>query len=240
MINRRNLAVAAACLLGAGAAYALAPHRRLSLLGAQKLAAIIPEKVGDKTGAGEWVARDVAGLVSASTTDSLSNDLYDEVIERAYRQAASGDEIMMLIAHGPSQTHDLQLHRPEICYPAFGYDIRSSTAIQIPLGDGATLPARALTAEGADHKEYIVYWTRLGEFLPVTHREQSDDRLKTALEGYVGDGVLCRFSIVGGDPDPAFTRLKAFITAFVENVAPNAKAALIGTKLANRLSARPA
>ena len=45
------------------------------------------------------------------------------MLERIFISDVTGNEIMMMLAHGASQTNDLQLHRPEVCYPAFGYQL---------------------------------------------------------------------------------------------------------------------
>ena len=64
-----------------------------------------------------------------TASDSLAAKLYGETVGRIYTQASTGAEIMMLLAHGDTQSNDLQLHRPEVCYPAFGFAISNSTAI---------------------------------------------------------------------------------------------------------------
>src|SRR5690242_20670756 len=115
MIARRDLIMGAACVVAAGGAYALKPSRRVSLLDGTTIDEIVPRQVE------KWAARDVGDLVAPVSRNSLEAKLYGEVVERIYRDSSSGAEIMMLIAHGDTQTNDLQLHRPEVCYPAFGF-----------------------------------------------------------------------------------------------------------------------
>ena len=183
MIARRDLLIGALCAVGAGGAYALKPTRRVSLLGNAKLGDLVPGVVGD------WSARDVSDLVAPQTEDSLMSKLYGQTVERIYTEASTGAEVMVLLAYGDSQTNELQLHRPEVCYPSFGFEISDNEATLIPISGGVTVPGRRLVAQAADRVENIVYWARIGEFLPIICSEQRVDRLKTAISGYIADGL---------------------------------------------------
>jgi EpsI family protein len=221
-----------ACLLGAGAALALKPRRKVSLLApGTKLADILPHKFAD------WVSRDVSDFYAPDTPDSLEARLYGETVGRLFAQNTSGTEIMMLIAHGDSQSNELQLHRPEVCYPAFGLSLVESEPLQLPIAAGTTIPARRLVAQSADQKQAVIYWTRLGEFFPVSVTEQRLERLDTAMHRYVPDGVLARFSVSGPAVDASFQSLKQFIPELIMQVARNQRNVLIGTARARILSA---
>jgi EpsI family protein len=228
-MDRRDLLIGAACLFGAGAAYALEPRRRVSLLGGRSLAALIPSQFAG------YSARDVSDLV-APREDSLSSRLYGQTVGRVYRSAAGGPEIMMLLAHGDTQNDDLQLHRPEICYPFFGYAITLSQVLEVPLASGVTLPCRNVIAQSPDRREDIIYWSRLGEFMPIDHRQQQVDRLRTAMSGDVADGILSRFSVSEAEPEAARAAMLAFIPALVRAVPANARSVLIGSTRATDLA----
>ena len=150
-MHRRQLLIGSACLASAGLAFALTPRRRLSRLGGASLDQITPRRVGD------WSSRDVSGLAPPSTADSLVAKLYDQVVERVYAHEPTGDEITMLLAHGASQTNELQLHRPEVCYPAFGYRISDDRTLALRVAVGVELPARRLVAESQGRQENIIY-----------------------------------------------------------------------------------
>ena len=130
---------------------------------------------------------------------------------RIYTDKANGDELMMLLAYGDTQSDDLQLHRPEVCYPAFGYAITQSASVVVPLVGGGAIPSRKLMAEGPDRREAILYWSRLGDYFPTTRREQHLDRTRTSLKGIIADGVLARFSVANGAPENAFPILDRFV-----------------------------
>jgi EpsI family protein len=229
MIDRRDLLIGAGCVAGAGAAYGMVPRRRVSLLGARKIDAILPRAFGD------WTSTDTTDLVAPTEPGGLAARLYGETVGRIYRQASSGAQIMALVAHGDTQSDDLQLHRPEICYPAFGFTITASRPVETPLAPGVSLPSRALVARVTDRQEVVLYWTRLGEFLPQSRREQQIDRLRTALHGEIGDGVLVRLSVDSPDTGGAIALMQGFAASMVRAMAPGDRSALIGTMRASKL-----
>jgi EpsI family protein len=231
MIGRRDLLIGAACAAAGAAAYGLQPRRRLSLQGSAKLEQIVPRRFG------AWTSRDVSDLIAPPTPDSLMAKLYGETVGRVYQQAATGAEVMMLLAHGDTQSDELQLHRPEVCYPAFGFAISKSMPIALPLAGGVTVPARRLCAIAPGRQENIVYWSRLGEYLPTDGAQQRLDRLRAAMSGNVYDGLLARFSTLGTDPGSAFGVVESFIGELVRTVPGPQRISLIGTRLANAMVA---
>lgn len=232
MTNRRDLLIGAACLAGAGAAAALVPHKRVILLPrGRHIDSVVPRAFGGST------SQDVSDLVAPKEEDSLASRLYEQTVGRVYTLDGGGPEIMMLLAYGDTQTDDLQLHRPEICYPAFGFSISQSAIAAVPLPGGVSLPCRRLVADAPDRREIIVYWSRLGEYLPLDRKQQQLDRLQTAMRGEIADGLLARFSLVGGDPDAGVSAIEAFISAIVRAVAADSRSVLIGARRAMAMSA---
>lgn len=231
MTTRRDLLIGGACIAAAGTAYALIPRRRISLLGASTVADIIPRSFG------AWASRDVTDLVAPKEEDSLASRIYSETVGRVYQASNGGSEIMMLLAHGNTQSDDLQLHRPEICYAAFGYSINYNREVLVSIGQGAGAPGRGLVAMAPDHRETILYWSRLGEYFPLNRSEQHLDRTRTSMAGIISDGILARFSIANIDPREAFAAMQAFVPQLVKAIAPVHRAALIGTELAGKLAA---
>jgi len=230
MIARRDLIMGGAGLAAAALAYQLKPHHKLNLLGHRKMADIVPVSFG------AWSSQGENSLVTPATEGKLAARLYNEIVSRIYTQAESGEQIMMLIAYGDTQSDLLQLHRPEACYPAVGFRLASTQAASIPLTRGAVIPGRRVLAELEDRHERIVYWTRVGEFLPATSNGQREAQLKTAMQGYVPDGALFRFSSLRPDPS-AFDILDGFIGQLMRAVAPVDRPPLLGTSLARAFAA---
>jgi EpsI family protein len=230
MIARRDFMIGAACCLGSGAAYALKPRRQTSLMdGGKKLNDILPRTFED------WTSRDVSDLVAPETPDSLAARLYGETVGRIYRQRSTDDQVIMLMAHGDVESNELQLHRPEVCYPAFGFAITENTPLALRLSKSVMVPSRRLVAISNERQETILYWTRLGEAFPTTVTEQRVERLRTAMHRYIPDGLLARFSVVGPDKTASLAILERFIPKLVVQVAAGQRRALIGTVRASSL-----
>jgi EpsI family protein len=230
MTSRRDLLIGGACLAGAGAAYALIPRHRVSLLGATTVASIVPYKLPD------WTSRDVSDLVAPKEEDSLAARIYGETVGRVYQQASTGAEVMMLLAHGDTQSDDLQLHRPEVCYPAFGFAIHENQEVAIPLNQGVAIPGRNLVAVAPDRRETILYWSRLGEFFPTSRSQQHLDRMRTAMKGIVADGILARFSVEAVEPTEATAIMRRFVPSLIRAIAPAHRSALIGTAMSQKMA----
>jgi EpsI family protein len=176
----------------------------------------------------------------APREDSLAARLYGQTVGRVYSSSAGGPDVMMLLAYGDTQNDNLQLHRPEICYPFFGYAIVQSHPVDIGLGQGVTLPGRSLIAQAPDRRESILYWSRLGQYMPLTHNQQQADRLATAFRGEIADGVLARFSVADADPSDAATQMEKLIPALIQAVPANGRDVLIGSERAAALARRTA
>lgn len=230
MVTRRDFAIGAACVAGAAIAYAAKPRRLVSLMPpGRKLAEILPQAFDG------WTSQDTSDLVAPSNSDSLAARLYGETVCRIFSQQ-DGPQVTMLMAHGDIQSNELQLHRPEVCYPAFGYTVSESAPMKISVAHGVSIPGRKLIASLTERKEAVFYWTRLGEFFPTTVTEQRVQRLETAMRHYIPDGILARFSIVGSDFPLSINVVTQFVPTLIKHVTAANRAALIGTERASLLS----
>lgn len=216
-------------MAAAGSAYALEPRKRQKLLADTTMADVIPLKVDG------WSAESSDGLVQPTDDESLAAKLYSELVGRIYHRA-DGAAVMMLAAYGDTQSDLLQLHRPESCYPAVGFRILSSETGTLRIRR-ADIPVRRVVAAAPQRQESILYWTRLGEYLPNTGGEQREARLASAMRGYVPDGVLARFSVLGEDAAAGFRLLNEFVPALIAAVDPRNRASLIGTRFAAEMRA---
>jgi len=222
MIQRRDLLFGAACVAAAGGALALKPRREVSLLRSRELAKVVP------TSFGEWSSNDIRDPL-ALNPGSLSAKLYGQLVTRVYRQASTGQEVVMLLAHGERQTDDLQLHRPEVCYPAFGYKLLRNEPLAIPLQAGPPIPSRRILAARESREEAIVYWSRIGEYLPADGGQQRRDRLRIAMQGMIPDGVLCRFSTPTSSPAESWALVTQFIVSLLGTMAADQRQVLVGS-----------
>ena len=108
--------------------------------------------------------------------------------------------------------------------------------VNVPLAGNIDLPARALIAQSAQTKVATIYWTRLGEYLPVSGTEQRIDRLRTAVAGYIPDGLLARFSTESSEPARMLPAISGFIEELIMAVQPAARRPLIGSARATAIA----
>lgn len=221
-MRRRDVLIGGAGIAAAGAAWGLTPRAALNLLGDAKLADIVPERFG------RWVSESSDKLVQPKTEGKLADLLYSDTLTRIYTEAGTGAAVMMLMAYGSTQSDLLQLHRPETCYPAFGFRIERSAAVRLDIAERA-LPVRELLAVGPARTESILYWTRVGDQLPTSNEEQRIARLRMAMAGYVPDGLLARFSIEGRKAG-GFRQLGDFARELLAAIPTTRVAGLIGRR----------
>ena len=219
VLTRRKFALGLAFASVAGIAAARQPTKNVDYLGKNKLDKILPEKLG------KWTFVSSSGLV-VPPEDQLSQALYSQLLTRVYT-TESGAPIMLLVAQSASQTGILQIHRPEFCYTAGGYDLSPSTPHAVNLGR-STLPALSISASILGKTEQIVYWTRIGEHLPLSWRQQRMAVAMDNLRGIIPDAVMVRVSTYGNDKAAALADVDDFIRAMIGSVAPQVRRVFIG------------
>lgn len=229
MIDRRDMIFGLGCAAAAGGALWMRPDEYVRLLPKERLEKSVPEAFG------LWKIDRGLGVVLPPSEGSLADRLYDEIMARAYYQptVATTRPVMCLMTYGARQSDALQLHRPETCYPAVGFQIVAYRKAALPLASGASLPIVEITARLGERFEDVLYWTRVGEDLPQDASEQRRKRLRASLAGQIGDGVLVRMSSARlQDSAPGFPELRAFARDMLGALTPATRRGLVGTKLA--------
>lgn len=229
MIDRRDLIFGAGMLAAAAGAAALTPRRHVEFLNGRKLDTIVPGQIGD------WKMTPSDAFVLPKTPGSLADRLYSDTVSRLY-VAPGSLAVMMVLAYGNLQSDLLQLHRPETCYAAVGFQISASEKTRLGLEPDVAIPVRELTATSDNRVEPILYWTRIGDALPTDGREQRSMKLQQQFHGIIADGILVRLSTVAEPSQETFAALAAFGRAFILAVKPADRAVLIGPTLAGGLS----
>jgi EpsI family protein len=222
-MQRRDFLVGGACLFGAAAAQALRPRNRVTLIGSAKLEDITPRNFG------RWREVHMGQVIQPRTEGTLAAELYSQMLGRVY-QSTSGDYVMLALAYGDTQSDLLQLHRPETCYPAFGFEISESRLGSLNV-DSARVPTHSLKAKAPDRLENVTYWTRIGEYLPTSQTQQREDKLKIALAGIIPDGILVRASSLGDDWARSVGLNHDFLRELMLAVDPKELPVFIGTRL---------
>jgi EpsI family protein len=220
LLSRRSALAGGLLLVTSAAAASLKLREKISVPMRKPLGDGIPHQLG------RWTASPGGGVVRPPEEDS-EKSLYDQEVSRVY---VSGNQspIMLLIAYGSTQSDTLQVHRPEFCYPAAGFDIQPREEVQVSDGAGRPVASSFFTAVRGDRVEQILYFTRLGDQFPTSWLRQHVSRVKNSMRGIVPDGILVRASMI--EPDRALARaaLSEFMTELVRRSSPIAKRALIG------------
>jgi EpsI family protein len=189
-------------------------------IGDGELDKIVPYTIGP------WQFETVSGLV-LPPPDELAEKLYSQQLTRTY-VAPGLPAVMLLIAYGGSQDGMLQLHRPEFCYPAGGFSLSESRILDVSIGHGQMIPVRRFTAVSMARVEQLLYWTRIGDTLPVSWAAQRWAVVENNLAGIVPDGALIRLSTLSAAPDDADRLLERFAAAMIAAVGPRGRRLLIG------------
>ena len=216
-LGRRETLIGGAFLAAAAAGFALKPRQTENLLGAAKLDDLVPKAIGP------WQFNTASGLV-LPPADQLRDALYSQLLTRTY--VSGNAAAMLLIAYSGAQDGTVQVHRPEVCYPASGYRLTQQAPHAVSLAPGVTVPARAITAETEVRREQLIYWTRLGRHFPTRWIEQREAVTAENFAGMIPDGVLVRISSTG--PGDQLPLLDGFARALFGVVGPRMRQVLLG------------
>lgn len=228
--SRRDVMVGGALLAGAGAALAMTPRNRLTLMQpGHELEDIVPKQLGP------WSYAPSGGIVLPRDENGLAAKLYGQVLSRVYF-SPTRLPVVLVIAYGEVQSDLLQLHRPEVCYTAVGFEISDTQRADLTLAPGVTMPARELVARNEERVESITYWTRIGDDLPTSGSEQRMAKLRQQLDGYIADGILVRMSSPVDSSPAVREQLAEFARAIVAGLESADRPALLGRPLAARIA----
>ena len=217
--NRREILIGSLMVATAGATLARMPNRPLNYLGKNKLEDVIPKTIG------RWKFVSSSGLV-VPTEDLLALMLYSQQLTRVYWDGV-GAPIMLLIAAGHEQTGFLQVHRPEICYSAAGYQLGPIQSQPLAVGGGREILANKMLAARGDQSEWLLYWTRVGTQIPASWAGQRIAIAVDNLHRIIPDAILIRTSTIMQDGGEAERVLEEFAQAMIASVEPSLRRAFV-------------
>lgn len=220
-------AMTAAVMMASAAAIAMAitPTRKIvDFLPKLDLEASIPKQFG------EWKMdeRTVGGVVNPQQTEML-NKLYSQVLSRTYYNE-KGYRIMLSIAYGEDQRDSNQLHYPEVCYPAQGFQITSRQASELDIS-GRKIQIRRLESHLSKQRyEPITYWTTVGERVVTGKIQKKIAEMGYGFKGEIPDGLLFRVSSIDIDSARAFEVHGQFVDQLSEVVTQPNFSRIFGAK----------
>ncbi len=212
-ISIRNVVLLALMLVSASLAAALRPT--ISLADERppiNLKTMVPTSFGD------WrqLERSGAYIIDPQTQQLLSK-IYSETLSRTYVNS-KGYQIMLSIAYGKNQSDALQLHKPEICYPAQGFQLFDKHADVLNLGDRSIPTTRLMTKLG-QRQEPVTYWTVVGDHVTVSGIDKKLTEMRYAMTNRIPDGMLIRFSSIDGNVDNAYQYQDQFARDMITAIA---------------------
>lgn len=218
----RALAAAMFMLLSSGLAVAMRPNHKIADAAPKViLEKLVPARFGDWRAEGDRSL----GVVNPQQTELL-NKIYAQILTRTYTNI-NGERVMLSIAYGSDQSDSMQLHRPEICYPAQGFQVSSMRRELLHVGQGEIPITRLETAMG-QRAEPLTYWITVGDVAVTNSVDKKLKEMRYGLTGKIPDGLLFRVSSIDNDASHAFSIQDNFINQLLGAVGPEARKRLSG------------
>ena len=219
---RISVALGVAMAFTAVATRALTPATRLADARARfDLVASIPTEF-----AGWSVDTSLAPVAPNPDSQAALDRIYDQTLARTYVDA-NGQRVMLSIAYGGDQSRALQLHLPEICYVAQGFQIVQKGEGILASGFGS-VPVKRLVARADVRIEPITYWITVGDQATRAGIAQKFQLLAYGLSGKIPDGMLVRVSTIDADARAAYRVHDGFATALLTALTAQSRTRLLG------------
>ena len=180
----------------------------------------------------DWVVdASIVPLTPDPERQSVLEKIYDQTLSRTYVNK-QGQRVMLSIAYGGDQSRALQLHLPEVCYVAQGFEM-------LKTGDGelathfGTVPVKRLVARQNTRNEPITYWITIGDKAIKSGIQQKIQRLAYGLSGKIPDGMLVRVSTIQSDAGDAYRVQDRFVAQMLDVLDPKDRTRLLGSARSN-------
>jgi len=195
-------------LIGAALAAALKPT---VLLAEQRpgidLEQMVPKRFG------EWnMVPILMGQIVDPGQQALVESLYAQTLTRTYVDR-DGYVIMLSISYGRDQRDALQLHRPDICYPAQGFVLLDKQAGHLP--GRKQVPIMQMQTQQGSRFEPVTYWTMIGDHPYAGALNKKLAEIRYGLTGTIPDGMLVRVSSIDRDAVAAHAKQSEFALAMI-------------------------
>jgi EpsI family protein len=223
-LNRFAVAGAVVVMLaGAAGAHWMKPTIHLAdQIGKPDLETLFPKAFGT------WeIDSSIPVILPAPDVQARLDKIYNQVLSRTYVDRSTGRRVMLSVAYGGDQSDGTRLHRPEVCYPAQGFQITANQANQLQLS-GRVLPVRQLQSHLSGRFEPITYWVIVGDEAVTSASQQKLVQLSYGVRGMIPDGMLVRVSSIDRDPEQAFRVQQQYIDDLARNVSSGAAARVFG------------
>jgi EpsI family protein len=218
LMSRREVVAGLAMLAAGGVAAARKPDITLDYLGKNKLDEVLPAQIGN------WKFVRTSGLI-VPPQDQLALAIYSQTITRVYTDGNS--MLGLLVAYSASQTGFLQVHRPEFCYRAAGFELSDFALRDVQVGQAKSIRVNTLTASRDGGGEKLLYWTRIGNHIPQSWLQQKLTAARENLQRIIPDAALVRVSTPFEGETVAMANLEEFVHSMMEAIAPPFRRVLV-------------
>lgn len=220
----RGIVVLALAVSAAAAAYVWHPTKHLvDEIGQPNLGQAFPLQFG------EWREdHSMPVILPAPDVQAKLDAIYNQVLSRTYI-SQKGERIMLSVAYGGDQSDGTRAHRPEVCYPAQGFQIMSGRTADLDIGAPKKLHVKQLMAKLGGRDEPITYWVVVGDKVATSSSEQKLAQLRFGIRGIIPDGMLVRVSSIDNEPERAQRVQQKFISDLHQAMALDGRARVFGT-----------
>lgn len=208
-ILHRNVMLMALMMLASVLAFVFYPTHRIADDGPpMDLETMIPKQFSD------WheQPQQTAQIINPQQKEMIAK-FYTQTISRTYVNN-NGEAIMLTIAYGADQSDAKQLHYPEVCYPAQGFQVVSNEVGTLKTDFGDIRVRRLLTVLG-NRSEPLTYWTTVGDQVVVGGKETKLTQLHYGFKGQIPDGLLFRVSSITSDVQDGYSTQQEFVSSLV-------------------------
>jgi EpsI family protein len=214
-------AAALMCIASAVAFVGKSTARRVAVEPTIKLESAIPRQFGS------WREEPVRAVqVVNPHLQEMLDRLYSQTLTRTYVDAR-GYRVMLSLAYGDDQRGGLQAHKPEVCYPAQGFNLRGNAPSQLSTPFGA-VPVRRLDTQLGARLEPVTYWFAFGDQVVSGRLEQRLAELRLGLAGRVPHGLLFRVSSIDADTQAAYREQDRFVNDLLVAMSVQDRGRVIG------------
>ncbi len=221
-VSVKALSLLFAMLFAAALSAVATPRTRIADQGPKvDLEVIVPREF-----AGWHVDTQIKPVIASPDAQAILNKIYNQTLSRTYVNP-NGDRVMLSMAYGGDQSDAMQVHKPEVCYPAQGFSVLKILKAQLTTPFGA-LPVTRLVAQQGPRNEPITYWITVGDHVALSGLDRKLQVMKYGLTGRVPDGMLVRVSSIDRDEANAYRIQEEFLNAMLASLDPGGRVRVAG------------
>jgi EpsI family protein len=223
----RNFTLLILMLAASGLALALRPTVKISAEGRViDLETIIPHTFG------EWREEPQNSVqIVDPQQQQMIQKIYTQTLNRTYVNN-NGYRIMLALAYGEDQRDSMQVHYPEVCYPAQGFTLQEKKPGILTTETGSIGVTRLMTNLGP-RNEPVTYWKTVGDRVVQSGIQKKIAEMSYGLNGKIPDGMLVRVSSIDANAAHAYEMQTRFADQMLRALKPEYRSRLDGSPQPN-------